>query len=217
MISDSLSIFGVALVLSFLGAIPPGSINMTTLKYSLLHHKSIAIYFALTVTFVECLYASVVVNFQTYFLTNLFFDFYFKIISGILLIIMGIAGIIFHKKKNYEIDKENEQEREEYSILRSIKKGLFLGITNPLIIPYWLAITISLESHGVIQFYENNWIFYIIGIGTGNFLCLLAIVLISQPFVKIFKNKQLLHRIYSISLLLIGILMLLQVTFFRFA
>lgn len=116
-------------IISFVGGLPFGPINLKTLKLSLVSGKRDAVKFLLAATMVETTYVAIAMNFETYISRFLLDHSFFRLIFGVLFMITG--GYFFFKKRRKSM----------YSVHKSkhvIEKGLLIGAINLQAIPLWL-------------------------------------------------------------------------------
>lgn len=189
--------FIIALVVSFLGSIPPGSINISVMQYAMQNKKVAALYFALAVSLVEFVYAGFAVKFQFLLTQNTFYNNFFQILSCIVLIILGFYNLL---KK--EIPKPEIQQNEKRN---GFKKGILIALANPLAIPFWLMVTTYLQSMQWVILNDGNFLIYVAGISAGTFLLLTVVIWLGTKFSFIQHNKFIIYRIPGITFILMGI------------
>lgn len=148
----------VACVVSFLGSIPPGTINISVMQLAMLHRRSAALAFGLAASLVEFVYAGLTVRFHIFLTENTNITDNFQIITAIAMIILGIANMRSHKKT------EDVHTPYEKGLRRhAFRKGLLLGVMNPMTVPFWLAVTAYLETNSWVELNSDNFYGYITG------------------------------------------------------
>ena len=195
----SFQTFAFAFLVSYIGSVPPGTINVSVFQLSLLKKLRQAFFFALAASLVEFCYAGLTVQFHFVLSSNKYFEDYLKIITSITLISIGIYNLL---PKNKEVFKKTQNKRLENS---GFLRGTILGLLNPLTIPFWLTITISLEQDGLVDLSGINFWLYLIGISTGTLMLLLSILFFGSKFQKFSSNTFLVYKIPGLVLLSIGI------------
>ena len=95
-----LNLFIAAFFFSFIGSIPPGTINVSVMQYAMQGRKNAAVSFAIAAALTEYLYAGIAVRFQIYLTSHQTVTGYFHVISGSVLIILGVLNW-FKKSKPY--------------------------------------------------------------------------------------------------------------------
>ena len=83
----------VAFVVSYIGSIPPGTINVSVMQLAILNKRRAAVFFAFAASTVEFVYAGVTVQFHIFLNNNEVIADYFRIITSIALIGLGISNI----------------------------------------------------------------------------------------------------------------------------
>jgi len=61
-------------------------------------------------------------------------------------------------------------------------KGVLIGLTNPLAIPFWLAVTAYLQSMDWLSLPANSYLIYLAGISSGKFLLLMLLTVFGLSF-----------------------------------
>lgn len=192
-----LTCFFVGLFFSFIGSIPPGTINITTMQYAMSNKKAVAISFAAAAALTEYLYAGIAVKFQMYLTENTSFYSNFQIISGTVLIILGILNLVKQKLPNPKLELGEKR--------NAFKKGVLISLANPLAIPFWLAVTVYLQGMNWIDLTGYNYFIYVAGISMGTFLLLALVTHLGARFAFIQSNKFIVYRVPGMIFLLMGV------------
>lgn len=188
----------IAFFVSYLGSIPPGTINVTTMQYAVLNQSKNAFYFALGAALTEFLYAGLTVRFQLFLSETTIFSNYFQLISGIAMLVLGIVNLTA-KSSKINLAKQPIPKRDGF------KKGIILSVINPLTIPFWLAITAYLQVNGLIRLEGLFFWYYLVGISSGTFGLLLTVRAIGAKFQHFAENHFLVHQIPGVSFALMGL------------
>lgn len=189
-------LFVIAFLASFVGSIPPGTINLRTVQYAMQGRKEAAVYFGLAAVLVEFVYATIAVRFQIFLSSNLELSFWFKVVSGSVLIFLGLVNLLKKHKA-----QENSPLKEKRN---AFVKGLLIGVANPLSIPFWLMVTTYLDAMSWIDLDSNNFWIYVTGISTGTFALLLLVTHYGAKFQRLQHNTFILYRIPGLILILTG-------------
>lgn len=192
-----LTCFFVGLFFSFIGSIPPGTINITTMQYAISNKKAAAISFASAAALTEYLYAGLAVKFQMYLTENTSFSDNFRIVSGVVLIVLGILNLIKQKLPNPKSELGEKR--------NAFKKGVLISLANPLAIPFWLAVTVYLQSMNWVDLSGYNYLIYVAGISTGTFLLLVLVAQLGSRFAFIQSNKFIVYRVPGMIFLAMGV------------
>ena len=193
----------VAFVVSYIGSIPPGTINVTVMQLAIQKRIRAAFFCAFAASAVEFVYAGFTVQFHLILTSNENIADYFRIITSIALIGLGLANIL-SKSTSASIVISSEKGR--HGFLR----GMMLGILNPMTIPFWLAITTYLEGDQWISIDGAGFWMYLIGLTAGTFCLLLTVSALGQRFTRIADNKFIVHKVPGFILLGIGVYFLIK-------
>ncbi|GAB4233302.1 MAG: hypothetical protein Tsb0034_06480 [Ekhidna sp.] len=193
-----LQTFIIAFVVSYVGSIPPGTINVSVMQLSMLKKHRAAIFFALAGSLVEFLYAGLTVQFHLYLNTHPTISGYFQVITSVALIGLGVANI-FSKSTSQSI-KVDTRLTGRHGFVR----GLILGFLNPMTIPFWLAITTYLENDGWITVQGLGFWTYLFALSSGTFCLLLTVDALGKRFTKIADNQFIVHKVPGIILVGLG-------------
>lgn len=194
----------VAFTISYIGSIPPGTINVSVMQLSILKKHRAAIFFALAATLVEFIYAGITVQFHIFLNNNETISSYFQIITAVALIGLGMFNLF--SKSSSKTVKVNEELKGRHGFGR----GLILGLLNPMSIPFWLAITTYLENDGLVDLHGFGFWAYLIGLSIGTFCLLLTINASGKRFTKISDNHFIVHKVPGFILLGLGVYFLLK-------
>lgn len=190
--------FGVGLFFSFLGSIPPGTLNLSALQYGLLGKGRAALLFALACGLVEYGYAYIAVRFQLYLQKHTAFMEYFPYIAGAVMLLYGVYNLLQKQKPlNLKLHGEGRQ---------GFKKGVILSVLNPLALPFWLAVTSYLQAEAILQIsHVTDIAIYVAGISTGTFLLLYLVARLAGRFSHWLQNPVLVYRLPGVIFILLGL------------
>jgi threonine/homoserine/homoserine lactone efflux protein len=173
-------IFGF--IFSFIGSIPPGSLNLSVIQLSLQRNVGAAIRFGFAAAFVEFFYATIAIKLQMYISSSPAIQSNFKLISASVLVILGVVNLVSIKAKP-----------KKKGVIRSIafsgfRRGILLSIANPLAMPFWIVVTAYLQSKGWVNLIEVPIWSYVVGISFGTLSLLIVLALTAYKSSK-FINK----------------------------
>lgn len=160
-------IFFLGLIISLVGVIPPGLLNMTAAKISLKEGHTRGIMFSVGVC--------VIVLVQTYIASV--FARYLSKNTDVVDILQRVAFVIFVLITVYFlfVAKKDPKEVAEFE-MRSKRsrffQGMFMSVINVFPIPYQAYMTITLASVGWLTFNQIDILTYVIGTGMGTFVML---------------------------------------------
>lgn len=196
-------IFLIAFTFSFLGSIPPGSINLSVIQLSLDGKLSAALRFSIAAALIEFPYAFIAVQFEGWITSSPLIISNFKLIAASVMILLGIVNLWPQKKS---------PSRMMEAIRNSgFRKGLFISLLNPLAIPFWIGITVYLKNQGWIKLESTNDIFvYVLGVSVGTFFLLAILALLAKNLRPVIVKSERIKLIPGFIFLLLGSYALLQ-------
>lgn len=186
----------VGFVFSFLGSIPPGTINLSVLQLGLKDRMRGVLFFSLAATTVEFVYASLAVEFQLFLVENTSLTENFKIISALAMIALGVIHLSNNPKRQAIKFKEGRT---------SFRNGVIISALNPLAIPFWVAVTAYLQNQGILLLGSapSFWA-YIVGICLGTLGLLLLVGHMAQKFQN-FQDNVLVNKLPGLIFLGLGL------------
>lgn len=198
--------FFLGFIASFIASLPPGLLNLTSLKITLEKGKRKSYHFALGV--------SLIILFQSYFSLALLKYLNPKTETGAFVQVIGvfvfaILSIFFF----YSFFKEKKAiEKKPSKIKNTFYFGLLLSSINVLGIPYYCGVGSTLNAHGLLDFSQLSISAFVMGTAFGTF-SLLSIYIVSA--IKIEKKIGIISRnsnfILGLITLLVAILTLIQI------
>lgn len=194
--TEVLSTFGVAFLFSFIGTIPPGTLNLTVIEHGLNHRIDAAWRMAFAAALIEYPYAWIAVEFQDFLSQSLEFRHHFHLISGIVMVALGVINLWASARSSTFL------QRFEAS---GFRKGIVLSLLNPLAIPFWMAMTAYLKTYEWINLSDQYEVHaYLIGVCTGTLVLLMSVALLAGKVVNYFRSDSILKRIPGTVLILLG-------------
>lgn len=194
--------FLIAFGFSFIGSIPPGSINLSVIQLSLQGKMPAAFRFCLAAAITEFPYAYIAVIFESYITSSPVIVDHFRLIAATVMILLGIINVIPDKKGSERLKSFKES---------GFRKGVVISILNPLAIPFWVGVTAYLKHQGWIDVSSTPQIIaYVCGISLGTFALLALIALIAKKLGNLVSKTNALRLIPGIVFLLLGFYALLQ-------
>ncbi|PBQ30565.1 hypothetical protein CNR22_01855 [Sphingobacteriaceae bacterium] len=164
-----LLIFIFSGLVSFLGSLQLGPVNLFVINSVVYQSKRTAYCVAIGGCIPEFIYCGLAVFANSYLLEHKSLIFLLKIVFIIMLI---LVGFIFYFKKQSPIALQNETSSTEQAI-QAIFKGFSLAVLNPQLLPFWVFIQIYFNSIPFLQIKSNFEKFsYILGSGVGAFMLL---------------------------------------------
>ncbi|GIL23935.1 MAG: hypothetical protein BroJett042_24480 [Bacteroidota bacterium] len=197
-----LQVFIIGLVASFIGSIPPGTLNILVLQMGLENKLRVAIRFILAVAIIEYPYAWIAVEFEHLITSSPLVQQNFKLLAAVVMLSLGILGLWSVRKPSTLTVKLQES---------GFRKGLVLSILNPQAIPWWIGMTAYLKAQGWIVL-DTPWRLhsYVFGTSVGVLLLLLLLAFMAQKLASIMKHNRIVALLPSIILLVLGLIALVS-------
>lgn len=189
----------IAFIVSYLGSIPPGTINISTMQLAIQKKRRAAFFFIIATTIVEFIYAGLTVRFQIFLSDSEWFTNHFYIITAIPMIILGIINLRASSDSKSLLSKVHATGRNGF------KRGVILSVLNPLTMPFWLTVTAYLQTHNLISLKGGLFWMYLTGISAGTFTLLMSILFAGRKFSKIADNQFLVHKLPGLIFIGLGI------------
>lgn len=191
-------VFFLAFGISFLGSIPPGSINISVMQLSIQQQRGAALSLALGAVLIESIYAGISLSFLQLLSEKELLYQILMWITGLGLMILGMINFFSSSSSKSFNHEKNTRKR------NSFLKGVFLGLINPLSIPFWLGMTTYLSSNGWLHLGSDSW-FYIFGLASGTFFLMIMVDLLGSRFRAVADNRWVVHRLPGILFMIMGL------------
>jgi threonine/homoserine/homoserine lactone efflux protein len=159
-------------VVSFLGSLPIGILNVTIVKLSLQHGAKQALYFALACAWVEMGYSLLAVQLTTTLVRLEAYRFPLHLLS---ISVLFIAGIYYLQHKPV-VGAGKKQK-----LSGAFYQGVVLSLINIVAVPFWLFYTVVLQNYEWVAIgtaLQITW--YVAGIALGTFLGLLSFAALAR-------------------------------------
>jgi threonine/homoserine/homoserine lactone efflux protein len=197
--------FLVAFAFSFIGTIPPGTLNLTILQLGLDNKISIAWRLGVAAALVEYPYAWLAVKFEQLITSSPVFEENAQLITAIVMTILGVFNLVSSTRPTSFSQKFNNS---------GFRRGLLLGLLNPLALPFWVGATAYLNSQGWINL-TNLWSLqaYLVGISAGTLTLFMLVAYLSKKISSRFQQSVIIKKIPGVVLLTLGIYAFIQYFF----
>ena len=203
-------IFTYGLLISFLGSLPLGTLNVTAFQISSSQSLDAAILFALAVVIVELIAVRLtLIGLEKMSVSeNL----------SIYLYPLGIALLFYLAISNFLALKDpielNTNRASFFSIQSPFLLGVLLSVLNPLQIPFWLGWNRFLMLKNILNAKKGIWSLYMFGIGLGTLISLLVFIYAGT---YIFKNYQQYNYviIFVLGVIYLGFSIYLMILFYK--
>ncbi len=192
-----LQVFLVGLIFSFLGSIPPGTMNLVVLQLGLENKIKIALRFSLAVAIIEYPYAWIAVAFEDWVTSSPMIVQNFQLITAIVMTVIGIFTIWSAQKPSDFSVKFNES---------GFRRGLVLSVLNPMAIPFWIGVTAYLKAQGWIDISDSTMLHsYLFGTAVGVLILLILFAFLAKRLANYVSNNKVVKLVPGITLLVLGL------------
>ena len=158
-------VFLAGFIFSFLGSIPPGTLNLAVLQLGMEHKIKTALRFSIAVAIIEYPYAWIAVVFEDWVTSSPVIVDNFQLITAIVMIVIGGFTLWSARKPSEFAVKFNES---------GFRRGIVLSILNPMAIPFWIGITAYLKAQGWIDLSSQALLHsYVFGTSVGVIILLI--------------------------------------------
>jgi threonine/homoserine/homoserine lactone efflux protein len=121
----------------------------------------------------------------------------FQLVSGIVMILLGVFQFGFSAKPSRFSRRFHES---------GFRKGVLLGLLNPLAIPFWVAMTAYLKSRGWISLSTSAEVHaYLLGVSLGTLTLFMLFAYLARMVVSQFQTNTILRKLPGAVLILLGI------------
>ncbi|HYG01250.1 MAG TPA: LysE family transporter [Chryseosolibacter sp.] len=190
-----LSTFLTAFSLSFLGSIPPGTLNLTALQLGLEKRTKLAVRFAFAASLIEYPYAWIAVTFEKVITSSGETERWLQLVAAFAMLLFGILNL-----RSVNSPKPSSLSGS------GLRRGVIMGILNPLALPFWIGVTAYLKSLGFVTLKSSVEVHaYLLGVFLGAFSLLCATAYFAQRMVLYFSNDRVVKRVPGFTLIALGV------------
>ena len=192
-----LQVFLVGLVFSFLGSVPPGTLNLAVLQLGMEQKTKIALRFSLAVAIVEYPYAWAAVAFEDWLTSSPLIIQNFQLITAIVMTLIGAFTLWSARKPSEFAERFNTS---------GFRRGLVLSILNPMAIPFWIGITAYLKAQGWIELSTPVLLHgYVFGTSVGVTILLVLFTFLAKRLAVYVKDNKYVKLVPGFTLLILGL------------
>lgn len=197
--------FVVGFFFSFIGSIPPGTINLTIVQLGLEKKLSVAWRFAIAASIMEYPYAWIAVEFAEMITTSPVLVENMQLITAIVMTVLGILTLWSARKPTKLTAAIGES---------GYMRGVILSILNPLAIPFWVGTTAYLDSLNWIELSTPIRLHsYLVGLCLGTFIILMMMAYLAKKVMSQFQQSTWFAKVPGITLILLGIYAFIEYLF----
>jgi threonine/homoserine/homoserine lactone efflux protein len=189
--------FTVGMVFSFLGSIPPGTLNLCVLQLGLEHKIAAALRFALAVSIIEYPYAWVAVVFEDWLTSTPAITGNFQLITASVMLVLGVFTLLSAQRPTAFSLRFNAS---------GFRRGIVLSILNPMAIPFWVGVTAYFKAQGWIGLDTQAEVHsYVAGTSVGAMLLLTLFALLARRMSAYLTQNKAVKYAPGITLVALGI------------
>jgi len=195
--------FFFSFLLSFTGSLTPGTINLSAVQLGLDKKPQLAWRLALAAGSIEYMYAWLAVKFEAYITSSPVVIKNFQLIAAAVMLTLGLLTLRAASKPSAFTAKFHNS---------GFRRGLVLGILNPLAMPYWLGMTAYLKSQHWIELSTAVKLHtFLAGVALGVFTLLVSVAYLANKVVSVIQHKAaLLKKIPAFIMLGLGLFALVR-------
>lgn len=189
-------VFMMGLLFSFVGSIPPGTLNMMVLQLGLEGKTNTAFRFATAVAIVEYPFAWTGVQFEYWLSSSPLVIKNFQLITAVVMLTMGVVSLL--PKRRGKTGQGGFSES-------GFRRGILLSLLNPMAIPYWMAFTAYMKAQGWIDLSTPGLLHsYVFGTSVGTMLLLSLFIFLANRLSGYSDQTPWIRKVPGILLLLLG-------------
>jgi threonine/homoserine/homoserine lactone efflux protein len=157
-------LFAIGMLISFAGALPLGTLNVSSMQIAVAQGSAAALQFALGALAVEVLYVRVSLTAMDWFRRN---ERVFKVFEWVTLALVSLLAVTTFLAAT---PKENTPPPMLGTSLPPALLGVLMSSVNPLQVPFWFGWSAVLTNSGALKSDRPHRRAYLLGIGTGSLL-----------------------------------------------
>jgi threonine/homoserine/homoserine lactone efflux protein len=202
---NALTSFAIAFTFSFIGTLPPGSLNLSIIQLGLDHKMDVAWRFAIAAALIEYPYAWIAVQFEDLITSSPVVTENFQIITAVVMLVLGGLSLWSASKPSSFVQKFSES---------GFRRGIVLAILNPMALPFWVAMTAYIKSRGWTDLSDDIEVHaYLFGVSLGSLTLFILLAYLAKKVIGYFQESNVLRKIPGITLLLLGAYALIEYLF----
>ena len=206
---ELLKVFFTGMLISFLGALPLGSLNVSAMQVAITEHTKNAVKFSLGVALVEILYVRLSLKGMAWVINHQKLFHLLEWVTVFLFMVLAISSFLAARKRAGE--KKN-------ILLNNKMNRFWLGFTmsalNPVQIPFWFIWSTYLLSNKILLPTETAFNVYTAGIGVGTMAGLAVFIFAGAWLVnKLNASHRVINLIVGFVFLISAVIQLYRVLY----
>jgi|UPI00055B574E threonine/homoserine/homoserine lactone efflux protein len=198
------------LLISFLGALPLGTLNLTAFDIAASQDLVSALWFSVAVVLVELIVVRLTLFGNERLQLSDKLMIYLLPLGILLLLYLSITSFVDAASVSKASSKVNLLPQLQSTFVL----GLLLSALNPLQIPFWMTWNKVLEKKDVLTASKSSYTFYLVGIGLGTMLGLAIFMLLGNSVFTNYGNYGLITNLLM-GVLYLGFSFYLMFIFFK--
>ena len=193
----AITAFLLSLSFSFIGTIPPGTLNLSIIQLGLDKKIKTAWRFGIAASIIEYPYAWLAVKFENLITSSPLITDNIQLITAIVMLTVGALTL-------WSDDRPSDLgEKVKAS---GFRRGILLGILNPLALPFWVGTTAYLKGqHWIDLSMPLNLHCYLLGASLGALAVFMIFAYLAQHLISEFKQSHRIKKIPGYILLILGL------------
>jgi threonine/homoserine/homoserine lactone efflux protein len=193
-------------MISFLGTLPLGTLNIAAMQISLTDGIRPAMYFVLGALLVEMIYVRISLIAMNWIMKNKRLFRWLEWISVIIILALAVSSFVAAAdpvvKKNVLLSGN----------IHRFWLGVIMSALNPVQIPFWFGWSTVLFTKNVLEHRQSHFNTYILGIGMGTFAGNLVFILGGRFVVDVLNtNQKIMHWIIACIFLITAVILMIKI------
>lgn len=190
-------VFIVGVVFSFLGSIPPGTLNLCVLQLGLEKKIGAALRFSLAVAIIEYPYTWISVEFEKWITSSPAVIENFELLTAVVMTVIGMLNIWSAQRPTQLTNRFSES---------GFRRGLVLSVLNPMAIPFWIGVTAYLKAQGWVDLSSGLKLhLYVLGTSVGAMILLVLFTYLAHRLSSYVTQNRVVKLVPGITLLALGL------------
>jgi threonine/homoserine/homoserine lactone efflux protein len=181
---QSLKVFYWGMMISFLGSLPPGMMNIAGTQIFRSKGTGEAFFYVTGFMLAEMILVRITLSGMNRLIRNQKFFHFLEWITAAMMVIISISCFI----------SANSMEEVTFIlpglVLPSFLLGIVISVLNPMHIPFWLGWSTVLINKGILTTRSRQYNIYITGIATGTIAGFAVFISGGQYLLQIFQSNQ---------------------------
>jgi threonine/homoserine/homoserine lactone efflux protein len=193
----AIATFLLSLSFSFIGTIPPGTLNLSIIQLGLDKKINTAWRFGIAASIIEYPYAWLAVKFESLITSSPLITQNIQLITAIVMLTVGALTL-------WSADRPSDL-AEKFKA-SGFRRGILLGILNPLALPFWVGTTAYLKGqHWIDLSSAVNLHCYLLGASLGALAVFMLFAYLAKRIISEFQQSHRIRKIPGYILLMLGL------------